>query len=89
MGVILGGGYTCSNCGQYHRTSVACSCSKGIPRIKNRTSVCLYSIHGKLVKCYDSATEAVKETGTPMSSIFANIKGSYKTTKSGIWKLKN
>jgi uncharacterized protein Usg len=30
MGVILGGGYTCSNCGQYHRTyhQQACRCKK-------------------------------------------------------------
>lgn len=64
------------------------NCSKGISRVKNRTPVCLYDLNGILKKCYESTTEAVKDTGTPMSSIFSNIKGRYKSTKSGIWKLK-
>lgn len=62
-------------------------CSKGVPRIKNRTPVCLYDFDGiTLIKCYESASEAVKETRIRMSSIFSNINGRYKTTKAGIWK---
>lgn len=63
--------------------------SKGVPRLKNRTPVCLYELdETTLIKCYESCSEAVKETGIRMSSIFSNINGRYKTTKAGIWKRK-
>ncbi len=36
--LIVGGGYTCSRCGQYHRTSTVCHCDVETTEVKTTDS---------------------------------------------------
>lgn len=48
-----------------------------------------YSLDGEFINDYNSISEAVRETGTRHSSIYACCVGKYKTANGYLWKYKN